>query len=51
MKFTDNFAITAPLDLCVHMARNPDPDSDKRVLAWFPELPITHRNQASSCAG
>uniref|UniRef100_K1R0K2 NADH dehydrogenase [ubiquinone] 1 alpha subcomplex subunit 7 n=1 Tax=Magallana gigas TaxID=29159 RepID=K1R0K2_MAGGI len=28
-----------------------DPDSDKRVLSWFPELPITHRNQSSSCAG
>uniref|UniRef100_K1R5H9 Uncharacterized protein n=1 Tax=Magallana gigas TaxID=29159 RepID=K1R5H9_MAGGI len=41
----------APLNLCVHMTRNPDPDSDKRVLAWFLELPITPRNQASSCAG
>lgn len=35
----------------VFIAWNLDPASDKRVLSWFPGLPIIlHRNQSSSCA-
>lgn len=52
--FTDTCIISTCLNLFellhVFMAMNLDSDSDKRVLPWFPGLPIfPHRYQPSSC--